>query len=87
MDLETLAAQVADLQSKINQLMVVIPQIETLYKQTTAYQTHQNHINSVWQERSLLTQLRMEGMSHSKALSYIKRINTGEKPWENEGES
>lgn len=38
--------------------------------------------NSVWNERSLITQLKMEGKTHAEALAYVQKMNNGERPWE-----
>jgi hypothetical protein len=73
--LESIATDIAELKQKI----------EAIYQsnnvQIYANQMAQQKLQNLQMERSLITQLQMEGFTKAEALAYYQRMLNGEKPW------
>ena len=70
-----MAASIDDVISLVNTLAVKVDKMYTISG------AGNSNYSQLWQERQLLTQLMIEGMTKQQAIAYIDRINNGERPW------
>jgi regulator of replication initiation timing len=87
--LEVLAAEVAEIKTKVNEIYTSSPvqqaiiqaNQQKLQNEQMAKQKEQQKIQQLQQERQMITQLQMEGYTKEEAVIYYSRMLKGEKPW------